>query len=96
MAGLWAAVRAMRLPKLSEGDSHPDITDFGVTLGPKDKDLASRLVRAGTDHAKAMRGPTVWIEIKCQVGWLLEFETYRAGVECLSTSSTMHTCDPID
>lgn len=87
--GLAWAMEAMRLPKGSTGDStRPRWTPQDV--GPKDLSLASRLVKAGPDHAKAMRGIVVWLQIKCQVGWLIEFETYRHGVECLSTSSSMH------
>lgn len=83
--GIPWAVRAMRLPKASKGD----LSWAGIP-GPKDILLGSNLVKAGDDHAKAMRGIVVWLEIKCQVGWLIEFETYRHGVECLSTSSSMH------
>lgn len=80
---LWT-MKAMRLPKGSAGDTE------GCVVGPKDLELATRLVKAGDDHAKAMRGIVVWMELECQVGWLIEFETYRHGVECLSTSSSMH------
>lgn len=85
VVGLLWAMRAMRLPKKSEGD-----TLFSSTIGPKDLHLASNLVKAGPDHAKAMRGIIVYLEIKLQVGFMIEFETYRHGVECLSTSSAMH------
>lgn len=86
---LWP-MRAMRLPKGSVGDSYRSPLDGLEMIGPKDLNLASRLVKAGNDHAKAMRGVIVYMKINCQVGWLLEFETYRHGVECLSTSSSMH------
>jgi len=79
LAGIGAAMRAMRLPK-------------GGTPGTQAEDLAlaGRLIRAGDDHAKAMRGMFAWVEMHMQVGFMVEFETYRHGVECLSTSSTMH------
>ena len=79
-------MKAMRLPKQSEGDSS---FNSGV-IGQKDLELASNLVKAGDDHAKAMRGIIVWMELELQVGFMIEFETYRHGVECLSTSSSMH------
>lgn len=86
LAGLHPSLEAMRLPHGSEGD-----TLWGdIVIGPKDAKLAKRLVLAGTDHAKFSRGIIVWLRIKLQVGWMIEFETYRHGVECLSTSSTMH------
>jgi len=84
VAGMHHALRAMRLPKHSNGDTQ------GYTLGPSDAKLAKALILAGPDHAKAMRGIIAWFEIKMQVGWMIEFETYRCGVECLSTSSSMH------
>lgn len=82
--GLDEAMEAMRLPKKSKSD-----TKNGV-LGIDDARLAGNLIRAGNDHAKAIRGIVAWIKVTMQVGWMIEFETYRCGVECLSTSSTMH------
>jgi len=35
-------------------------------------------------------GIVLWAEMWFQVGWMIEFETYRHGKETLSTSSTMH------
>lgn len=83
-SGLLPSMRAMRLPHGGTSDS------THKKLGPKDAKLAAKLVKAGPDHAKAMRGIVVWCELKMQAGWLIEFETYRHGVECLSTSSSMH------
>jgi hypothetical protein len=83
--GLSWAMEAMRLPKQSKGD-----TISADIVGSKDLDLASKLIKAGDDHAKAIRGIIVWLEIELQVGFMIEFETYRHGVECLSTSSSMH------
>lgn len=85
VSGVWESMRAMRLPKGGTGDTTPE----GV-IGPNDSDLAGRLIRAGSDHAKAVRGVVAYVEIQMQVGFMIEFETYRHGVECLSTSSAMH------
>lgn len=82
--GIQESMEAMRLPKKSKSD-----TIKGV-LGVDDARLAGNLIRAGNDHAKAIRGIIAYIRIKMQVGFMIEFETYRHGVECLSTSSTMH------
>lgn len=82
--GVGESLLAMRLPKQSSGDSSSG------QIGPKDIQLAGALIRGGDDHAKAMRGILAYIRLEMQVGWMLEFETYRHGVECLSTSSTMH------
>lgn len=82
--GLDESLEAMRLPKQSVGDSKSGV------IGPEDAKLAKRLIMGGDDHAKAMRGVLAYIYLEMQVGWLLQFETYRYGVECLSTSSSMH------
>lgn len=86
-AGLTSSMQAMRLPKGTCSDSFSNQT----ILGAEDAKLAGKLIRAGNDHAKALRGIIVWLEMKMQVGFMVEFETYRHGIECLSTSSTMHT-----
>jgi len=87
----WAwALEAMRLPKESEGDSEESPDSDIPIIGPQDRKLAKGLVKAGDDHAKFARGIITWMKISCQVGFLIEFETYRHGVECLSTTSAMH------
>jgi len=85
-AGLHPSLEAMRLPKKSEGD-----TPWGaLQIGPEDSLLARRLVLAGDDEAKFTRGIVVWLKLHCQLGWAFQYVTYRWGVECLSSSSTMH------
>jgi len=88
--GITEAMEAMRLPKGTEGDSFYAF-EGDYIIGPKDADLAKRLIRAGNDHAKAMRGIVAYIKLESlQVGFMIELETYRIGIECLSTSSAMH------
>lgn len=82
--GLDESLEAMRLPKGSANDSSAG------EVGPEDAKLAAKLIKAGDDHAKAMRGVMAYFVIKLQAGFMIEFETYRHGVECLSTSSSMH------
>jgi len=84
VAGLDESMAAMRLPKGTRSDT------VRGKLGPNDAALAGRLIRAGNDHAKALRGIVAYVEMEMQVGFMIEFETYRHGVECLSTSSAMH------
>ncbi|RKY40270.1 MAG: hypothetical protein DRP85_08890 [Candidatus Makaraimicrobium thalassicum] len=90
-AGLIPSMRAMRLPKGTAMDTFEFDRETVAQLGGQDEALARNLILAGPDHAKALRGVIVWLEIKMQVGFMVEFETYRHGIECLSTSSTMHT-----
>lgn len=82
--GMNEAMKAMRLPKGGQGDTIDNV------LGKSDAILAGRLIKAGPDHAKAIRGIDAYLIMEMQVGFMIEFETYRHGVECLSTSSAMH------
>lgn len=84
VAGIEESLADIRLPFHATAQNATGVTD-------NDLQLAARLILAGDDHAKAMRGIMVWFRLRMQVGWMIEFETYRHGVECLSTSSTMHT-----
>lgn len=80
VAGIEESLRAMRNPRMSHARSTLDA----------DIALASKLIRAGDEHAKAIRGCIVWAELDCQVGWMIELDTYRIGIETLSTSSAMY------
>jgi hypothetical protein len=89
VAGRGMAIKAMRLPKKSTNDSifHGDQL---ISMGKQDIALAKGLIKAGTDHAKFTRGVMAWLTLEMQTGFMIEFETYRHGVECLSTTSAMH------
>ena len=58
-------------------------------LGPNDLELAQKLVRAGTEHAKFMRQIFVSVDITAPLYWWKEFDTYKIGTTANSTS-TMH------
>lgn len=62
----------------------------GITLDDRDRKLLSTLVKRGDEHAKVLRGVQVWFEITAPRFWWQEFDTYRIGVEKLSSESTMH------
>jgi len=79
-AGVHFSLKAARLP-------HPNSESKGLA---NDLKLGAKLVKAGTDHAKFTRGIIAYVKFKCQIGWLIEYVTYRIGVECLSSSSAMH------
>ena len=61
-----------------------------IAIDPKDLSLMTTLVKRGDEHAKVVRGIMVWARIKAPVYFTRELETYRAGRERLSSSSTMH------
>lgn len=106
ISGILPSLLAMRLPKRSKPHSNVCFTGIndcqavqgGYTINEHkvtfvanaDLELAQRLVKAGDEHAKAIRGILVWVEITAPIYWWREMETYRAGRERLSCESTMH------
>lgn len=88
----------MRAPLQSweKSDSEWEITQEGSTIiekfviGEKDKELSLKLQKAGPEHCKHLRMIQVWCEIDAPREWLIQLDTYRFGVEKISTS-TMHT-----
>lgn len=60
------------------------------TVDDNDRKLLSTLVKRGDEHAKVLRGVQVWLEIDAPRYLWQELDTYRIGVEKLSSESTMH------
>ena len=81
------ALRGMRNPMNSWDKS--DSNECIHHIGPKDLDLAQRLIRGGPEHAKFMRQIVVWVDITAPLYWWKEFDTYKVGTTANSTS-TMH------
>jgi hypothetical protein len=46
-----------------------------------DLKLARKLILAGDEHAKAVRGVIAYFEMEFQIGWMVEWDTYRIRVE---------------
>ena len=96
--GFAPAVYAMRSPLKSwdKSDSEWEIKQEGniviekFTLGDVDKALSIKLQKAGPEHCKHLRMIQVWAKITADLTWWKQFDTYRHGVEKVSTS-TMHT-----
>lgn len=63
---------------------------LGLTIGEKDLKLLQKLIRAGEEHAKVMRGIVVWAEINMPRYIWQELDTYTVGVIPLCSESTMH------
>lgn len=59
-------------------------------LGEKDHELAMKLIKAGSDHAKFLRMIQVWVDIEAPLYWWKEFDTYKVGTTA-NSCSTMHT-----
>ena len=66
----------------------PDCVQYAY-IGPKDLDLAQRMIKAGTSDRKFMRQIFVSVDITAPLYWWKEFDTYKIGTVANSTS-TMH------
>lgn len=58
-------------------------------IGPKDMDLAHRMIKAGSSDRKFLRQIFVSVNITAPIYWYKEFDTYKIGTVANSTS-TMH------
>lgn len=59
-------------------------------IGENDLELLKKLVKAGDSHSKCLRFINVTMDITAPLYWWKQFDTYKVGVNCVSTS-TMHT-----
>ena len=58
-------------------------------IGPRDMQLAQKLVAGGPEHRKFLRQIIVSVDITAPIYWWKEFDTYKVGTVANSTS-TMH------
>ena len=58
-------------------------------VGPKDLDLAQRMISAGTSDSKFLRQIFVSMDIEAPLYWWKEFDTYKIGTVA-NSCSTMH------
>ena len=82
VAGIYPAIVGMRLPHESKSDSEGD------TIGPKDLELAKKLIKAGPSHRKFLRQIMIWVEVTACLKWWDEFDTYLHTVK--NSTSQMH------
>ena len=92
--GFEAAIRGARNPMNSwaRSDSGFETTASGEKvyhLGENDKDLMTRLVKAGNEHRKFMRQIVIWTDITAPLYWWKEYDTYKVGTVA-NSCSTMH------
>lgn len=66
---------------------------FEYKIGPKDKELMMKLIKAGPSHSKFRRMIVCYMDITAPLYWWKEFDTYKVGTVA-NSCSTMHTiCD---
>ena len=92
--GFEAAIRGARNPMNSwaRSDSGFVLTEDGkesFQLGENDRDLMTRLVKAGNEHRKFLRQIVIWTDITAPFYWWKEFDTYKVGTVA-NSCSTMH------
>lgn len=87
---LEGALRGMRNPMNSWDKSDTTPTDrFTNNLGKNDKNLAQRLIKAGSEHRKFLRQIMISFDVVAPTYWYLEFDTYKVGITSNSCSK-MH------
>lgn len=92
VAGIYPAIMGMRNPLSSWNRSDSEIDNYydgGVMIGPKDMELAKKLIKGGSEHRKFLRQIQVWINIKVPRYLHQELDTYKFGTK--NSCSTMHT-----
>lgn len=67
---------------------YQDVIEYAF-IGPKDLDLAHRMIKAGSSDRKFLRQIQVCVDITAPLFWWKEFDTYKIGTVANSTS-TMH------
>ena len=105
IAGIRSAIKAMRLPKRSgeKSDSENSVyfthdyhngnvigSESEWYIGPNDMKLAQTLIKAGSEHCKALRGIIAWIETTAPWYWFNELDTYVVGRVPMGSTSSMH------
>ena len=89
------AMRGMRNPMNSweKSDSYMHLNMNAMTIesiiGRNDHDLAMRLAKGGSVHAKYRRMIAVYVDITAPLYWWKEFDTYKVGTVA-NSCSTMH------
>lgn len=84
------AFRGLRNPMNSWDKSDSLFGIAGGYLGPKDLDLAQRMIKGGNEEAKFLRQIFVSMDINAPIFWWKEASTYKISTTA-NSCSTMHT-----
>ena len=94
--GWEAALRGMRNPKESWSRNDTIVDGTTISIGSNDMDLATRLIKAGTEHRKFLRMIHVQVDMTAPLYLWKEYDTYKIATVA-NSESTMHriTSKPI-
>ena len=94
--GWEAALRGMRNPKESWSRNDTTVDGTTISIGLNDMDLATRLIKAGTEHRKFLRMIHVQVDMTAPLYLWKEYDTYKIATVA-NSESTMHriTSKPI-
>ena len=87
--GIEGAMRGMRNPLNSWDKADTTVSDDILKIGENDLDLATRLIKAGTEHRKFLRMIHVQMDVIAPLYWWKEADTYKVGTTT-NSCSTMH------
>ena len=85
----WHLNDSGMVEKLCEDDDLPEFPEYEFVVGPKDMDLATRLIKAGNEHRKFLRQIFVSVDITAPLYWWKEYDTYKVATVA-NSCSTMH------
>lgn len=94
VAGFYPAFKGMRNAKnnwhLSDSNIYADRHECSANyiIGEKDLQLATNLIKAGSEHSKFMRMIHVWADMDMPKYFWSEFDTYHYNTK--NSCSTMH------
>ena len=88
------AFRGLRNPMNSwaKSDSYVDAITGQLIVGPKDLELAQRMIRSGTDESKFLRQIFISVDITTDLAMWKEIDTYKVATVA-NSCSTMHKID---
>ena len=87
--GIEGAMRGMRNPLNSWDKADTKLSNDILEIGENDLNLATRLIKAGTEHRKFLRMIHVQMDIIAPLYWWKEADTYKVGTTT-NSCSTMH------
>ena len=87
--GIERAMRGMRNPLNSWDKADTTVSDDILEIGGNDLNLATRLIKAGTEHRKFLRMIHVQMDVIAPLYWWKEADTYKVGTTT-NSCSTMH------